>query len=262
MIVEIKNHLLYIDGKQVEFKKSPNISKGKNSLKYLIQHYTATDSFSSPYNWLVNPASKVSAHLVIGRDGRVAQLAPFDAICWHAGKSSWKNIVGLNEHSIGIESVNAGILGRKGDEYISADKRIVTDYAKGTTPHGVTAVWQKWPEAQVEVIAAVSKALKEHYHLLDILGHEDISPIRKTDPGPLFPWNRIKGDAVVVAKKENFSYKNTAALVNLRSGPGKDYDKITTVNVNTQVKVLDIKDEWTNVEVNGIKGWINSQYLK
>jgi N-acetylmuramoyl-L-alanine amidase len=111
--MRIKNSkLVGDDGNFVPFKKSPNVggqlSGGKP--KFLVIHYTAGGGASGTVNWFQNPSSKVSAHLVIDRNGDVTQMVPFDTIGQHAGKSRWKGIKGLNSHSIGIELCNWGLL--------------------------------------------------------------------------------------------------------------------------------------------------------
>jgi N-acetylmuramoyl-L-alanine amidase len=101
--MKIENHLL--SGEKIDFKNSPNISgKFKTGLlDTIVIHYTAGSSRESSVSTLINPGSKASAHLVIGRDGKITQLVPFDTIAWHAGNSSYKGRVGLNSYSIGIE---------------------------------------------------------------------------------------------------------------------------------------------------------------
>jgi len=111
--MKIKNHLLEGDG--IVQKNTPN-KGGKIEPKYLIFHYTAGRSAESSINWLCNKKAKASAHLVVGRDGSITQLAPFNVKTWHAGKSHWAGLTGLNSHSIGIELDNAGELSKVGDK--------------------------------------------------------------------------------------------------------------------------------------------------
>ena len=76
----------------------------------LIIHFTEGQSLDGAVSWLTNPVSQVSAHVVIGRDGQIAQTVPFNIIAWHAGVSSWQGRKQMNKYSIGIELDNAGML--------------------------------------------------------------------------------------------------------------------------------------------------------
>jgi N-acetylmuramoyl-L-alanine amidase len=252
MKVEIKNHLLFIDDKQVAFKKTPNISAYKNKLQYLIEHYTATYGASSPISWLADKDSQVSAHLVIDKEGVVTQLAPFDAVCWHAGASTWKGLNGMNQYSIGIEIVNSGILSPKGGKYYSADGHEVTSYQRLKNKLGLQAVWENYPDKQIDTVAAVSKALQSHYSLKEIIGHEDVSPGRKTDPGPAFPWDKIRSQASV------YVAKTTTAELNLRAEPNPLGKVIKVLPKGMNVKVLKQEGEWTFTG----DGWVSTKYLK
>jgi len=102
---------------------------------------------------------KVSAHLLIKRNGRVIQFVAFNQRAWHTGESSYKGRRNCNDFSIGIEL--------QGDD---------------NTPY---------ESAQYEVLNKVIDLLKSHYPISAIKGHSDISPIRKTDPGPYFKWNKL-----------------------------------------------------------------------
>lgn len=100
------------------FATSPHTGK-VISPSLLVLHYTAGSSAASTVAWFRNPRSRVSAHLVIGRDGSITQLVPFNHEAWHAGRSSWGSLSGLNRHSIGIELDNAGCLVRSGGKWVS-----------------------------------------------------------------------------------------------------------------------------------------------
>ena len=118
--MKIIDHRLHQDdGTPVTFKASPNIGDAVKP-EYIVIHYTAGGNAKGAVGWLCNPASKVSAHLVIGRDGSVTQLVPFDRVAWHAGISQWEGRTGLNAYSIGIELDNAGRLVRKEDGWMAA----------------------------------------------------------------------------------------------------------------------------------------------
>lgn len=190
MVIEVKRHLLYDENAQVVFKRTPN---GGGSLKplYLIIHYTAGTTAAGAIGWFEKPEAKASAHLVIDRNGDITQMMEFNKKTWHAGKSEWADLAGLNSYSIGIELVNAGKLtqtasGRwkswSGTE-LPDDEVLVATHKNETQPAG----WHAFTERQIETAVEVGIALNSTYGFLDVLGHEDISPRRKVDPGPAFP---------------------------------------------------------------------------
>lgn len=133
---------------------------GKITPIFIVIHYDAASNATSAINWMCDPKSQVSAHLHISREGVVTQLAPFITKCWHAGKSEWKGYSGLNSYSIGIELQNDGK--------------------------------QSYTDVQLAKAEAVCVALAKKYKIKEIVGHSDISPGRKTDPGKLFPMARFK----------------------------------------------------------------------
>ncbi|MGH2342965.1 N-acetylmuramoyl-L-alanine amidase [Segnochrobactraceae bacterium EtOH-i3] len=186
----ISNHRLKKDGAAVPWKESPNHG-GKLKPRFLIMHYTAGTSASGAISWLTNPKAKASAHLVIDRNGAVTQLVGFDTVAWHAGKSSWNGLVGLNSWSIGIELVNAGKLWKKGGgkwvnwagNVVSEDDLIEATHKHETSPAG----WQIYPEPQLAAAIEIGRALHDAYDFDEVLGHEDISPKNKIDTGPAFP---------------------------------------------------------------------------
>src|SRR5688500_7422869 len=99
--MHIKNNLLFNnDGSQVQFVKSPNAG-GQVDPQYLVMHYTAVTTFESTLSHFQNPNADASAHLLIGRDGRITQFLPFNKVAFHAGRSQWKGLVNLNLFSIG-----------------------------------------------------------------------------------------------------------------------------------------------------------------
>lgn len=189
----------------VEQVATDNKGGAFKKLRFLVMHYTAGTSIDGTIRHFKNPASQVSAHLVIGRDGRIVQLVPFDTVAWHAGRDSeWKPSAGgllvkrLNFFSIGIELVNAGPFSRAQDgRFYSwsgkliepADVVEVDPAAKGSFGK---RFWHRYPEEQLEVALQAAQALVTEYRLEEVLGHSDIAPGRKTDPGPAFPMNSFR----------------------------------------------------------------------
>lgn len=147
---------------------SPNYSKKnrlKRDIKFVIIHYTGMQSEIESIKRLKNPKFKVSCHYLINRKGKIVQMVKDKNIAWHAGKSMWKQFKNLNKNSIGIELVN------KGHQF----------------------GYQNFSSNQVKSLIKLCKNLKKKYSIKkeDFLGHSDIAPLRKTDPGEKFPWKKL-----------------------------------------------------------------------
>jgi N-acetylmuramoyl-L-alanine amidase len=271
--MKIKNHrLCFNDGKKVPFKATPNRGR-RIDPKYLIMHYTAGRSFESSVRWLTNPLSRASAHLVIGRNGDIQQLVPFNVKAWHAGRSEWNNISGLNSHSIGIEMDNAGKMMRHMDkwrawfgEIYEEDEVIEAVHKHDDERHG----WQVYTSTQLEVAVEIAALLVDHYKLEDVLGHDDISPFRKMDPGPAFPMMSFRSIAMGRADDEGHFHQTTTHL-NIRRGPGTEFDRleISPLQPNTKVEILDSFEAWKFVEVMDpikdemdVRGWVHGRFLR
>ena len=147
---------------------SPNYSKKirlKKNIKFVIIHYTGMQSEIESIKKLKNIKSKVSCHYFINRKGLITQMVNDNKVAWHAGKSKWKTFKNLNEHSVGIELQN------KGHEF----------------------GYQKFSKIQISNLIKLCKRLKKKYSLKreNFLGHSDIAPLRKIDPGEKFPWKKL-----------------------------------------------------------------------
>lgn len=144
---------------------SPNFDERTLPVTMLVLHYTGMPDAQSAIDWLANPESKVSAHYVVTEDGQIVRMVDEAHRAWHAGKSYWRGITDVNSASIGIEIVNPGHeWGYRPfpDEQVAAVIRLVHDIV---TRHGITRG--------------------------NIVGHSDIAPDRKQDPGEFFPWARL-----------------------------------------------------------------------
>jgi N-acetylmuramoyl-L-alanine amidase len=162
----------------------------------IVIHYTAGTSGESSANWLAEPAAKVSAHVVIDRSGKIFQVIPFNRVAWHAGQSAYAGRTGFNAFSLGIELDNAGYLLQDGQDYISSyGKRyssadvIEAQHQHETSPR----FWHTYTEEQLRTCRDLCIALIEAYPEIDqILGHDEIAPGRKQDPGPAFPMDSFR----------------------------------------------------------------------
>lgn len=194
--MKVANHRLQADGStfKIDFVASPN-KGGAIAPRYLIIHFTAGSSAASSVAWFKNPQAKASAHLVIDRGtGAITQMVDFNVTAWHAGKSKWKTINGLNGHSIGIELDNAGQMTKSGSQFLSWFKKPypADDVFTFTDSKGGVTYWHEYGEAQMASLLEAAAALHATYNFTDILGHSDIAPGRKTDPGPAFPMASFK----------------------------------------------------------------------
>ena len=165
-----------------------------NIRRFLVMHFTAGASALSSVDFWRTPAAKgAEAHVVIDRDGTVYQLRAFNQKADHAGASAWRcpnlNRVfkGLNACSIGIEYANAG------DNAALARKWSKLPLVKARHKNGgPVKEWEAFTPEQVKAGIAVSKAIVEYYNLDDLIGHDDIAPDRKNDPGPAFPMAQFR----------------------------------------------------------------------
>jgi N-acetylmuramoyl-L-alanine amidase len=144
---------------------SPNFDlnkRRKTQIKFIIFHYTGMKKESEAVNRLTDIQSEVSSHYMIKNNGDIISMVPELYTAWHAGKSSWKNFISLNKHSVGIEISNPG--------------------------HKYN--YKKFKKKQINSLLKLSKYLIKKYKISpkNILGHSDIAPDRKKDPGEKFPW--------------------------------------------------------------------------
>ena len=152
---------------------SPNFNSKKRiskEIKFIIFHYTGMKKESEAIKKLTNIQSEVSSHYIVKNNGEIVKLLPDLYIAWHAGKSSWKNYKSLNSNSIGIEITNPG--------------------------HEFN--YKNFSKKQIMSIIKLSKFLIKKYTInsQNILGHSDIAPERKKDPGEKFPWKYLSQNKI------------------------------------------------------------------
>ncbi len=144
---------------------SPNFDARTLPVSMIVLHYTGMQDAASAIARLADPEAKVSAHYVVAEDGQIVRMVAEENRAWHAGKSYWRGVTNINSASIGIEIVNPG-------------------HEFGYRP---------FPDAQVSAVIALMQDILTRHSITrgNIVGHSDIAPARKEDPGELFPWGRL-----------------------------------------------------------------------
>ncbi len=148
-------------------KFSPNFNERKNvsDIDIIILHYTVINQ-DLTLKTFADPGSKVSSHYLINNNGNIIQIVPDEKRAWHAGKSFWAGETDINSRSIGIEIVNDGN--------------------------------SNYKSIQIEAVINLCAALRDKYNIPNarILGHSDVAPARKNDPGKFFPWEDLAIEGV------------------------------------------------------------------
>jgi N-acetylmuramoyl-L-alanine amidase len=144
---------------------SPNFDERSLPVSVIVLHYTGMVDAASAIARLTDPAAKVSSHYLIAEDGQVLRLVPESKRAWHAGKAHWRGIDDVNSASIGIELVNPG-------------------HEFGYRPFAAP---------QMDALLPLMQGIVERHGVTrgNIVGHSDVAPTRKTDPGELFDWERL-----------------------------------------------------------------------
>ncbi|MEY5007874.1 MAG: hypothetical protein RL764_1190 [Pseudomonadota bacterium] len=144
---------------------SPNFDARTLPISMVVLHYTGMIDGASAINRLADPEAKVSAHYVVAEDGQIIRMVDEANRAWHAGRSWWRGISDVNSASVGIEIVNPG-------------------HEFGYRP---------FPDAQIEAVIRLVAGIVARYGITrgNVVGHSDVAPARKDDPGELFPWHRL-----------------------------------------------------------------------
>jgi N-acetylmuramoyl-L-alanine amidase len=266
------------DGVAFPFVQSPN-GGAPLQARWLVMHYTA-DGGNTAIDWFRNPASRASAHLVISRQGKITQMMPFNRVANHAGKSVWKGVSGLNRHAVGIEMVNFGEVFRHPTrgwmrywkmngvwrwlDPVISESELMLDGE--TSPDGQRRprAWQRYTDAQVAAAFEAARAIVAAYGLEDVLGHEEISPGRKTDPGPAFGIANFRERVMRREPAPRFIITTT---LNIHAGPALTHPTVagSPLALNTEVEELEDQGGWKRVAVrgpDGIIGWVPATFLK
>ena len=193
---------------------SPNFDpkkRDKSKIKYLIFHYTGMRNDRSAIKKLTSLNSNVSCHYFITGSGKLIQMVPELYIAWHAGASSWGNHISLNKYSIGIEISNPG------------------------HEHG----YRKFNDNQIDALINISKKIIKKYKInkKNILGHSDIAPLRKKDPGEKFPWKFLHENKIGI-----WHNLNSKRIKNLRG----DISELSLDNFKNFLKKIGYRIEYSN----------------
>ena len=148
-----------------------DLRSSNSEIKYIIIHYTAMDDYKEAISFLTNKKNRVSSHFLISKLGTVYNLVDMKYRAWHAGFSFWKNERDINSYSVGIELDNCG----KNNET------------------------NQYSLKQISSLVMLIKYIKKKYKIdhNSILGHSDIAPYRKIDPGKNFPWNILYNNKII-----------------------------------------------------------------
>ncbi|MDT7934262.1 MAG: N-acetylmuramoyl-L-alanine amidase [Sphingomonadaceae bacterium] len=151
---------------------SPNFDERKLPVSMVVLHYTGMPDAAGSLDTLTSPASKVSSHYMVAEDGQAFRLVAEDKRAWHAGRSWWRGVTDVNSASIGIEIVNPG-------------------HQYGYRP---------FPGVQIATVMDLVRSAVARYAIApaNVVGHSDIAPTRKDDPGELFPWSELAAAGLAV----------------------------------------------------------------
>jgi N-acetylmuramoyl-L-alanine amidase len=250
----------------IEIAESPNHG-GRIVPEYLVIHYTAGRSGASSVDHFRKRESEASAHIVLDRSGKIWQLVPFTVKAWHAGTSSWAGRHGLNNFSIGIEIDNAGRLKKVGDRY---QAWFGGSYGEDEVIHATHKheqaefAWHAYTEKQLDTLMELSALLVSRYRLKDVLGHEDIAPGRKADPGPAFSMNSFRSALFGRGDVSSADYVVSVPALNLRGGPGTEFPVLATLTAQTRLCLLEMRSLWAKVvllEGSQTEGWVRNSFV-
>ena len=209
---------------KISLNYSPNfniIKRTKKNIKFIIIHYTGMHNELSALKKLCDIKAKVSAHYFIKKNGSVLNLVPPIYEAWHAGKSSWKGLKSINRYSIGIEIQNSG-----------HDNK-----------------YENFSKKQIISLKKLLRYLINKYkiNLKNVLGHSDIAPDRKKDPGEKFPWKELAKSKLSQwhkldekkLKQKRLILLNLVEESNFMMNLNKiGYLKISQKNLNSQKRII------------------------
>jgi N-acetylmuramoyl-L-alanine amidase len=252
---------------------------------YAVIHYTATDTARPAIDWFMNTNNnpdRIAAHIVIDFDGTITQLVPFNQKANHAGTSTWDGVDNLNAHSIGIEIVNPGFVEKLSNgsfrRRTGKDKNkndIFKVYPAADSNRIIKAVhkhkfwtdkenrnWFIFPDAQLQALYKLCKALFAAYHLITAVGHDDISPGRKPDPGPAFPWDAFKANVFGSANNAGKIFTVNTPDTNLRNSFSTNAPVLKKLPSGYEVGLIETNGQWSKVYLVDKPGDVLQKQLK
>jgi len=175
-------------------------------IEAIVYHYTASLGTSGTLGWLTDSTAKVSAHFLISRDGTCYQLAPLCDRTWHAGgaTSNLFNRSNVNGRTLGIEIMNVGPLVEVAGK-IFATIDMAREFKGPIYKYGGSeykySLWEEYPQTQLDAVLDITRQLVNEFPIIKespmtrLIGHEDVDPSRKLDPGPAYPWDIVRAFA-------------------------------------------------------------------
>ena len=218
--------------------------RSKKNIIFIIIHYTGMKKENDAIKRLCDPTSKVSSHYLIKKNGEVLNLVPDLYTAWHAGKSKWKKFKLLNKYSIGIEITNPG-------------------HENG---------YKKFTSKQINSLIKLLRYLIKNYSIKrkNILGHSDVAPNRKKDPGEKFPWKKLARENLCnwhnlnenkIKKKRNLKIKIFEEKIFFKNLYHIGYTKINNIKKKDNKKTNLVKTFQRKYRQNLINGRIDQECL-
>ena len=158
-------------------RPSPNFDRRERPVSVVLLHYTGMKTAAAAIDRLCDPDARVSAHYVVTEEGETVRMVAESDRAWHAGHSRWRGMSQLNDVSVGVEIVNPG-------------------HEWG---------YRRFPEPQIRALIPLIAAIRERHDVprANVVGHSDVAPARKEDPGELFPWDRLARHRLCLARPEH-----------------------------------------------------------
>lgn len=241
----------------------------------IVLHYTGSNKVNVDIQTLFYSKKQVSVQFVIDLDGTIHQLMPVNKIAWHAGESRLGNRTRLNKYSIGIEIVNAGFLTEKSDgsfttwygDPVNKEDAVLLKHKNESKEK----YWHTYTKNQIDSVKVLCETLSDEFGIEYIVGHDDISPGRKQDPGPAFPIEKIRSQlldnrkeatsSATASKQKDFGVVKVDKL-NIRQGGNMQAAKVALpITKDQNVEIIEEKDGWYKVETK-IQGWVNGDFIE
>jgi len=178
---------------EIQFIPSPNRRTRTAEIELVVLHYTAAGDIEGTISWFRKRKARVSAHYLISRKGRIVQLVRDSDVAWHAGRSYWQGRRGVNNFSIGIELCNWGKLKRKKGSFFCWPNDWNEEYQGPEPFFDGENYWEPYTQEQYLALLQLLFFKRASWKLQreKVVGHCDVAPLRKVDPGPAFRWELV-----------------------------------------------------------------------